>query len=177
MPPADSHCLHLAVDDRVCVCLHALSSFQRTDRSCALGARPTVLPVRLAPDDKLLWGIPFGSHSSRTCRRSPAALSDAARLGEPSKVTSPPNPCQDEISVPCADYCRLRLEGRSRLIATETGRVSTDRTFKQYPVPRTTRQAGPPHRQPTTFTRCCFFAPRRNTNSRPSIAVSRVTFA
>jgi len=28
-----------------CVCLHALSSFQRTDRSCAGGARPTMFGV------------------------------------------------------------------------------------------------------------------------------------
>ena len=54
-----------------CVCLHALSSFQRTDRSCAQGARPT-----------------FPAQKARLVRRR------RPRLGEPSKVTRGAHTCQ-----------------------------------------------------------------------------------
>ena len=51
-----------------CVCLHALSSFQRTDPPCALGARTPQRRLGLCP-----------SRSS---------------LGEPSEVIEPTQPCQ-----------------------------------------------------------------------------------
>jgi hypothetical protein len=89
--------LRASAGDRVCVCLHALSSFQRTDRSCALGARPTFLPARRRRTTRRLGyplRVPLPSNGAGEatphCR-------DAARLGEPSKVTSPVQDCQPEF--------------------------------------------------------------------------------
>ena len=78
MPPADSHCLkpsrllrRAEPLDGLCV-LARLSSFQRTDGSAPVAPYPT---SRLDPTAQVLPGRP---------RR----LSAAARLGEPSEVTS-----------------------------------------------------------------------------------------
>src|SRR5258705_9457296 len=71
-----------------CVCLHALSSFQRTDGWCVKDAPPGSPP---------LVGVtalpPF-----RTCPKGLAAWPFAARLGEPFKVTSRTTRCQPSFS-------------------------------------------------------------------------------
>src|SRR5262245_30200177 len=86
------HALTLIVNTRGnsrltgCVCLHALSSFQRTDRSCARGARPTVFGVSGAC---VLAGIEPATPgpTAWVSPNRPHRMSDAARLGEPSEVT------------------------------------------------------------------------------------------
>ena len=73
-----------------CVCLHALSSFQRTDCWCAKDAPPGSPP---------LVGVtalpPF-----RTCPKGLAAWPFAACLGEPSEVTEPSTSCQRQKREP-----------------------------------------------------------------------------
>ena len=58
-----------------CVCLHALSSFQRTDCRCALGARPPTFSPDLrgpAPVRCRLWSRPSFGEPYETTRRSRA---------------------------------------------------------------------------------------------------------
>src|SRR5260221_12645795 len=72
-----------------CVCLHALSSFQRTDCWCVKDAPPGSPP---------LVGVtalpPF-----RTCPKGLAAWPFGAVLGEPFKVPSLPTPFQHLFSL------------------------------------------------------------------------------
>jgi len=67
-------------DKGLCVCLHALSSFQRTDRSCARGARPTTLSFK-----SCFLAIRLSrSHRSEQVRKAAAVCRRRPRLGEPS---------------------------------------------------------------------------------------------
>jgi len=73
-------------DDRAVCALHALSSFQRTDRSCARGARPTWFGVSsfcAGPTVRVC----LASRGPSPLPERPHRMSDAARLGEPCEVT------------------------------------------------------------------------------------------
>ena len=112
VPRADSHCcgspgpLSLRCAPRTtlnrvcCVCLHALSSFQRTDRWRARGAPPTCLeyPGPLSHSRSHRSGL-FRLTGRVACRRRP-------RLGEPSKVTRTRYPCQPPSEMPMKGRCR-----------------------------------------------------------------------
>ena len=105
-----SHDARLGYVKTGCVCLHALSSFQRTDRRCVEDAPPWLasrfflgsLGTRVA--GSLI--PPFG-----TCPKGLAAWPVAANLGEPSKVTSRNYQCQPSFSVGLTDIQTADLGG------------------------------------------------------------------
>ena len=103
-----------------CVCLHALSSFQRTDRGAPGALHPAACFHPTTPD------LPEG----------PRRLTVAARLGEPIEVTGTTHGCQPH------GYCRPGT-GRGAGRRTLELRVHISRTRSQGEPASVVKSAGP----------------------------------